>query len=185
MKDKTMSSDRSGRGSIPAAGNREAMANTAPGSRLGRDDAERDIAPVDVREEMTIVLHTLDGEGRLEGTDAYLRNRGIVHRAMDLLAEWKFLPARISSAKVPVDIIAIRSDMTLLVQVISSKKPIPDARALVRNYATKIDALRQMGSPLQFTKILMAYSKLCGWKYYEVLPGGLMPAWHLPDVSAS
>jgi hypothetical protein len=87
-------------------------------------------------------------------------------------------------SKVPVDIIALRNDMTLLVQVISSKKPIPDAKTLVRDYAGKIDALRRMGSTVQFRKMLMAYSRVCDWKYYEVLPGGLIPAWHLPDTPA-
>jgi hypothetical protein len=101
---------------------------------------------------------------------------------MELLHAWKFLPARISSSRVPVDIIAIRGDMALLAQVISSKKPIPDAKALVRDYAARIDALRQMGTSSQFRKIVMATSKLCGWKYYEVLPGGLIPAWSLPGV---
>lgn len=184
MKDKIVKTSRPDRGVVRSAGTLEPITNTAPGAGVSRDDAERDIAPVDVREEMTVVLHTLDENGTLESVDGYLRNRGIVHRAMELLEEWKFLPARISSSKVPVDIIAIRKDMTLLVQVISSKKPIPNAKTLVRHYAAKVDAVRQMGSPLQFKKMLMAYSKLCGWKYYEVLPGGLIPAWHLPDAPA-
>ena len=132
-----------------------------------------------------IIIHELNDDGSLTGVDEYLKNRGIVHRAMNLLEEWKFLPAWISCSKVPVDIIALRKDMALLIQVISSKKPVPDAKTLVRLYAKKIHALRKMGTTAQFRKMLMAYSKLCGWKYYEVLPGGLIPAWDLPDLPAT
>jgi hypothetical protein len=132
-----------------------------------------------------IIVHALNDEGTLAGCDDYLKNRGIVHRAMRLLEEWKFMPARISCSKVPVDIIALRKDMALLIQVISAKKPVPDAKTLVRLYAGKIHALRTMGTTAQFRKMLMAYSKLCGWKYYEVLPGGLIPAWDLPDIPAT
>jgi hypothetical protein len=152
-------------------------------SSVSRKNAGEDIAG---KRKITteIIVHELNGDGTLPGFDDYLKNRGIVHRAMHLLEEWKFMPARISCSKVPVDIIALRKDMALLIQVISSKKPVPDAKTLVRLYAKKIHALRTMGTTAQFRKMLMAYSKLCGWKYYEVLPGGLIPAWDLPDVPA-
>jgi hypothetical protein len=39
-----------------------------------------------------------------------------------------------------------------------------------------------MGTTRQFRKMIMVYSRLCGWKYYEVLPGGLIPAWALPAL---
>jgi len=184
MKDKNVKTSRPDRGVVRSAGTLEPITNAAPDAGTSRDDENCEVKPQEVRLEAAVILHELDENGTLEGVDGYLRNRGVVHRAMELLEEWKFLPARISSSKVPVDIIAIRKDMTLLVQVISSKKPIPNAKTLVRHYAGKIDAIRKMGTSTQFKKMLMAYSKLCGWKYYEVLPGGLIPAWHLPDVPA-
>jgi hypothetical protein len=105
-----------------------------------------------------------------------------VHRALRLLEDWKYQPARISSSSIPVDILAIRKDTVLLVQVISSKSPVLDAANLTQQYGEKIQHLREMGTSQQFRKILLAYSASCGWKYYDVLPGGLIPAWDLPDI---
>ena len=129
-----------------------------------------------------IILHETDNGGSLRTPAVRLKNRGIVHRAMQILGEWKFIPARIICAAVPVDILAVRQDVTLLVQVISSKQPIPCAKTLVQRYRTKIQALRTLGTTAQFRKLLMAWSRPCGWKYYDVLPGGLKPAW---DLAAS
>ena len=132
--------------------------------------------------EADIILHETDNGGSLRKPAVWLKNRGIVHRAMQILGEWKFIPARILCAAVPVDILAVRQDVTLLVQVISSKQPIPCAKTLVQRYRTKIQALRTLGTTAQFRKLLMAWSRPCGWKYYDVLPGGLKPAW---DLAAS
>ncbi len=113
------------------------------------------------------------------GLPEYLKSRRIVHRAMQVLVEWKYVPARISASFIPVDIIAIRKSAVLLVQVIFSRNPVPDAKTLVSLSGVKIASLRMMGAPAQFRKYIMVYSPRCGWKYYEVLPGGLIPAWHL------
>ena len=121
-------------------------------------------------------------KGRGERIKEYLRGSGVVYRAMHLLEEWKYMTARISSTKVPVDIIALRNDVVLLVQVISSRRPLPDAKTILQHYAEKIASLRSMGTAFQFRKMLLAYSRSCGWKYFEVLPSGLIPAWNVPAV---
>ena len=126
----------------------------------------------------TIIVHTEDGEGVPEKF-IHPRNSGVVHRAMKQLEAWKFLPARIIIAKVPVDIVALREDMDMLVQVITSRQQIPDAKTLIATYPQKIGSFCRMKTSAQFRKLLMAYSTLRGWKYYNVLPGGLMPAWDL------
>jgi hypothetical protein len=126
-----------------------------------------------------IILHETDSEGSLQKPGVWLKPRGIVHRAMQILREWNFVPARIICSPVPVDIVAMRQDMSLLVQVISSKQPIPCAKTLVRCYRKKIQYLRSLGTDSRFRKLLMAWSQPCGWKYYDVLPGGLKPAWDL------
>jgi len=131
--------------------------------------------------ETTVIIHELEGDEKLHGVTAYLRSSGIVYRAMQVLQEWEYLPARISSSSVPVDIIALKKNHTLLIQVISSKKPVPDANTLSRLYGKKIQDLRMMGTTSQFKKLVMVYSQKSGWKYYEVLPGGLLPAWNLPE----
>ncbi|RPI37416.1 MAG: hypothetical protein EHM53_10760 [Methanoregulaceae archaeon] len=126
-----------------------------------------------------IILHETDSEGSLRKPGVWLKPRGIVHRAMQILREWNFVPARIICSPVPVDIVAMRQDMSLLVQVISSKQPIPCAKTLVQRYRKKIQDLRSLGTDFRFRKLLMAWSQPCGWKYYDVLPGGLKPAWDL------
>jgi hypothetical protein len=141
--------------------------------------SDRKRSPARIKPETTVIMHEQEGGDPVPALDIYLKNRGIVQRAMRLLESWKYLPARIVSAKIPVDIIALRDDMDMLVQVISSKHPMPDANTLVRNYAKKIDSLRVMGVARRYRKILMAYSMPCGWKHYDVLPGGLIPAWDL------
>jgi len=143
------------------------------------------VAPVDQVTKTpgeTSVIPAKGSEGRKERIKEYLRGSGIVYRAMHLLEDWKYMTARISSAKVPVDIIALRKDVVLLVQVISSRKPLPDAKTVLRYYAEKIRNLRSMGTAMQFRKMLLAYSRPCGWKYFEVLPSGLIPAWNVPAV---
>lgn len=114
----------------------------------------------------------------------YLRSNGIVYKAMGVMETWNFKPSKIVSTETPVDIIAFRNQKTFLVQVIYSKRPVPDAKTLERVYKPDITNLREMGTSEQFRKIVMVYSPKCGWKYYDVLPGGLIPAWDLPDSPA-
>jgi hypothetical protein len=138
--------------------------------------------PAPARTQTTVIIHEKK-KGGISVKDMYVKTRGIVQRAMDLLESWKYQPASIRASKLPVDIVALRDDMDMLVQVISSKHPIPDARTLIQRYAKKIDALRLMGTAKRFRKILMAHSLPCGWRHYDVLPGGLIPAWDLHKLS--
>jgi len=134
------------------------------------------------RGETTVIIHEPEGGELRHELNEYLRSSGIVHRAMRMLEEWKYVPSRISNSPIPVDIIALRKSEALLIQVIYSKMPVPDAHTLQHRYAGKVNYLRMMGTSQQFRKYIMVYSPQCGWKYYEVLPGGLIPAWHLPDI---
>ncbi len=134
--------------------------------------------------EATIIIYE-EGGDTSEAVRAYLRSSGIVHRAMRLFEDWQYQPARISSSKIPVDILAIRNDTVLLVQVISTRTRELNAAALTSQYGEKIQHLREMGTSRQFRKILLAYSTNGGWKYYDVLPGGLIPAWDLPKSPAN
>lgn len=164
-------------GKIPAATQNERIVNAMiegiAGGLAGRSRARERIPP-----DTTIVIHDKE-EGSVSADFVHVRTRSIVQRAMALLEAWKFQPASIRGSRLPVDIIALRGDVDMLVQVISSKHPIPDAKTLVEHYRKKINALRQMGTAARFRKILMAHSVPCGWKHYDVLPGGLMPAWDL------
>jgi hypothetical protein len=104
---------------------------------------------------------------------------------MVLLEAWGYNPARIVSAKLPVDIVAIRKDTDILAQVISSRRPITDVNMLYRNYTKKIDDLRLMDIARRYRKIVMSWSMPFGWKHYDVLPGGLIPAWDLHKLPAA
>ena len=111
-----------------------------------------------------------------------LRSNGAIYEAMGILESWNFKPSKIVSSETPVDIIAFRNEMAFLVQVIYSKGAVPDAKTLEQVFKTEVNNLRAMGTSAQFRKIVMAYSRKCGWKYYDVLPGGLIPAWDLPEA---
>ena len=111
----------------------------------------------------------------------YMRSNGIINEAIGKLEGWKFKPSKIVSSSTPVNIIAFRDEKTFLVQVIYSKGAVPDAKTLERVHKEDVGNLRSMGTNSQFRKIVMAFSRKCGWKYYDVLPGGLIPAWDLPE----
>jgi hypothetical protein len=127
----------------------------------------------------TVIVHEPEGGDSISALGSYLKNRGIVHRAMELLEGWGYNPARIVSAKLPVDIVAIHKDTDILAQVISSRHPITDVSMLYRSYTKKIDDLRLMDIARRYRKIVMSWSMPLGWKHYDVLPGGLIPAWDL------
>lgn len=129
--------------------------------------------------DMTVIVHEPQGSDSLSAVDCYLKNRDIVHRAMDLLEAWGYHPARIVSAKIPVDIVAIRKDTDLLAQVVSFRHPMKDVGMLYRSCRKKINALRRMDLGQRYRKIVMSWSMPFGWKHYDVLPGGLIPAWDL------
>ena len=151
-------------------------------ARTGEDrgcSTDRRKSPTGAETETAVIIHEQNSRGSISALDSYLKNRGIVHRAMELLEAWKYFPARIVSARIPVDIVALRDDMDMLIQVVSSKHPMSDANILYRNFAKKIDPFRMMNVAKRYRKILMAYSMPCGWKHYDVLPGGLIPAWDL------
>ena len=88
--------------------------------------------------EPTIIIHENGGDDTGQVISSYLRSSGIVHRAMRLFEEWNYHPARISSSKIPVDILAIRKDTVLLVQVISSRATVLDAASMTGQYGEKI-----------------------------------------------
>ena len=67
----------------------------------------------------------------------------------------------------------------ILAQVVSSKHPMPDVDTLYRNHKVKINSLRLMDVARRYRKIVMSWSMPFGWKHYDVLPGGLIPAWDL------
>jgi len=177
--------------SIPAGSDGEAIASGAKietdlilsGATSRIRTTPRAAVPPLPAGETTIIIYEKGGDTS-EAVSAYLRSSGIVHRAMLLFEDWQYQPARISSSKIPVDILAIRKETALLVQVIHCRAPVLNAATLTEQYGKKIQHLREMGTSRQFRKILLAYSANCGWKYYDVLPGGLIPAWDLPDIPA-
>lgn len=163
-----------------------ASAARIPVRKSGNGDARQNAVsgnPAQAGTQATVIIQEKK-KGGISVKDMYVKTRGIVHRAMDLLESWKYQPASIRGSKLPVDIVALRDDMDMLVQVVSSKHPITDAKTLFRRYAKKIDEFRLMGTAGRFRKILMAHSMPCGWKHYDVLPGGLIPAWDLHKLSA-
>ena len=136
----------------------------------------------EITDGIEVFIHEKEEAARKDGRRKYLRSGGIVEKAMGKLEGWKFIPSKITSSAIPVDIVAFRGREAVLVQAISSRGPVPDAKTLERLHHDDVDNLRRMGTSAQFRKVVMVYSGQCGWKVYDVLPGGLIPAWSLADV---
>lgn len=174
--DQSSSKKKTIKDEIPVQVRQQEEARTGEG-RGWRTDRRK--SPTEADTETAVIIHEQNRRGSISALDSYLKNRGIVHRAMELLEAWGYNPARIVSAKLPVDIVAIHKDTDILAQVISSRHPMTDVNMLYRTYAKKIDDLRLMDIARRYRKIVMSWSMPFGWKHYDVLPGGLIPAWDL------
>lgn len=142
---------RKGKGGWSSAGKKEEKDSGSSTGRLnvrksGSGWVRKNIVrnkPVKAKIQTTVVIHDKK-KGGISMMNMYVKTRGIVQQAMDLLESWKYQPASICSSKLPVDIVALSDDMDMLVLVISSKHPIPDAK--------KINAIRLMGTAARFRK---------------------------------
>jgi hypothetical protein len=79
----------------------------------------------------------------------------------------------VRKSKIPIDIFAIRPEATLIIEVVRSRKALPDAPTVIRECKKEIDYLREMQSSSQIRKMLWVYSPQCRWRFYDVFPGGI------------
>jgi len=97
----------------------------------------------------------------------------LVYEAMALLRDYDFLPVRLSEPAIPVNLIGIHKSSSLLIHVVRSRKPVPDAATLRRLYPENVEYLCGLADKVQYRIMIWVYSPQCGWRYYLVYPGGL------------
>ena len=123
--------------------------------------------------EPTIIIHETEG-GELRPTHARCtKTSPHVHAAMRLLRELGYQPAKIAESSVPLSIIGFLKADPLLVLIISSRKPVPSARRLHEDFEDQVRSLCALAGSVRSRIMIWVYSRPCGWRYYDVYPGGL------------
>ncbi|MGB8219291.1 MAG: hypothetical protein WCE46_02775 [Methanoregula sp.] len=82
-------------------------------------------------------------------------------------------------SKIPLDLIGIGPDGALVIEVVRSRRPLPDARTVIVQCRKEIDYLRAMKPSSQFRKMIWLYFPQCRWRFYDVYPGGI---WLAKDI---
>jgi len=123
--------------------------------------------------ETTVILRTCRGGELAVGPEIYTRCNAIIIDAMHIQECLGYLPILVRKSKIPLDLVGLRADGALIVEVVRSRKPLPDAPTVLDRCRTEIDCLRTMKSPSQCRKMLWVYSPQCRWRFYDVYPGGI------------
>jgi hypothetical protein len=101
------------------------------------------------------------------------RNRPLVFEAIALLREHGFLPVRVTESSLPVNLIGLRKRGSLLVRVLRSRRPVPNAAVLHALFTGEVETLCRLAGRIPYQIMIWVYSAACGWRYYLVYPGGL------------
>jgi hypothetical protein len=123
--------------------------------------------------EPTIILRTSVGGELTFGPEVYTRCNAIIFDAMHILECLNYLPVLVRKSAIPLDLIGIGANGALVIEVVRSRRPLPDAPTVVARCRKEIDYLREMKPSSQFRKMLWVYSPQCRWRFYDVFPGGI------------
>ena len=132
--------------------------------------------------ETTIIFHKKGGDEPLFGPPEYTRSNALICEASRILMTWNYLPAQIRKSPIPIDIIGVGRTDTLIIEIIRSRKPVPDAPALCGTFRKEVDHLRSLQCPSQHRKMIWVYSPQCRWRFYDVFSGGV---WLAKDLMES
>ena len=123
--------------------------------------------------ETTLIIRT-EKEGELTlGPENYTRCNAIIIDSMRILECLGYLPVLVRKSRIPLDLIGLGADGALIIEVVRSRTPLPDAPTVLRQCRKEVDYLREMKSPSQARKMLWVYSPQCRWRFYDVFPGGI------------
>jgi len=120
-----------------------------------------------------LILRTSTGGELAIGPEYYTRCNAIIIDAMRILECLGYLPVLVRKSKIPLDLIAIRPDGALIIEVVRSRTPLPNAKVVCTQCEKEIGYLREMMPSSQFRKMLWVYSPQCRWRFYDVFPGGI------------
>ncbi len=124
-------------------------------------------------QEPTVVLHLPVDVTEAKPYPGRTRSNPIVYEAMELLRKYGYNPARVSEPSLPINLIGMKESGSLLILVLRSRLPVPNAATLRELYTGKVDYLRGLAGRVMGRIMIWVYSPACGWRYYLVYPGGL------------
>jgi hypothetical protein len=123
--------------------------------------------------ETTIIFHEAARGEPVFGPPEYTRSNALICEASRILVTWQYLPAQIRKSPIPIDLIGLGRTDTLIIEIIRSRKPVPDAPGLCEAFRKEVDHLRSLETPSQHRKMIWVYSPQCRWRFYDVFPGGV------------
>ncbi|MFA4825762.1 MAG: hypothetical protein WC593_11490 [Methanoregula sp.] len=132
--------------------------------------------------ETTIIFHEAAGGEPAFGPPEYTRCNALIFEAARMLETWHYLPAQIRKSPIPIDLIGLGKTDTLIIEIIRSRKPVPDAPVLCESFRKEVDHLRSLETPSRHRKMIWVYSPQCRWRFYDVFPGGV---WLAKDLMES
>lgn len=106
-------------------------------------------------------------------TTGRTRSNPVVYEAMDHLRTYGYEPAPIRASQIPLNIVAMKKSGSFFVLALRSRLPVPSAVKLRELFTGKVDHLRGMVERVRERIMILVYSPACGWRYYQVYPGGL------------
>jgi hypothetical protein len=127
---------------------------------------------------ITPVIH--EGEAGETGTTPRKHTpcNPLVYEAMRLLEEHSYAPGRLIDKSAPlVTVIAMKGAEILMISVINSRKPVPDAKTLRKMFPEKVEHICAYARPGYYKTMIWVNSPLIGWRYYRVDTGGLSYDW--------
>lgn len=123
--------------------------------------------------ETTIIFHEKSGGELAFGPPEYIRCNAIICEAMRILETWNYLPVLVRKSPVPIDLIGVGRTDALVIEVVRSRKPVPDASTVSEIFRKEVDNLRSVNASSQFRKMIWVYSPQCRWRFYDVFTGGV------------
>jgi len=132
--------------------------------------------------ETTIIFHEKTGGDLAFGPSEYTRCNAIICEAMRILESWNYLPVLVRKSPVPIDLIGVGIKEALVIEVVRSRRPVPDAPTICVLFRKEVDHLRTLRASSQFRKMIWVYSPQCGWRFYDVFAGGV---WLARDLMES
>jgi hypothetical protein len=129
----------------------------------------------------TIIFHETAGGDLAFGPPEYTRCNAIICEAMRILETWNYLPVLVRKSPVPLDLIGVGISDALVIEVVRSRRPVPDSPTICKLFRNEVGHLRSIKASSQFRKMIWVYSPQCRWKFYDVFPGGVWLAQDLME----
>ena len=109
--------------------------------------------------------------------DRYRKRNPAEIEARYLLIKQGWDVARSYGTDSPPDLFAMREGEFLLLMIRHSRRPVPDASAVILLYGEDLDRMRMFGKPDCLGLECWVLAPPDGWKCYEILPGGIRRIW--------